>query len=662
MSTNGGGTWVAATLTPDNTSGTITIQSPNTVTVTFDVTSDQLVVDNGGQISINNTITLTILDGSGNDLTLNSGGTISGSGTLQTQGTTTAIDIVNGSSFNVHLRVNSGTTNSIVFIAVYSGGITVDLGATLTTQTPRTIQSNGNVTNNGTISGGGIFSHNGASFINNNTVSISNFYFQSTAALSGSGTWSSNYIEISGTGNVSLQNSLTFGTGGAMVFRIKSNGILNPNNQTATFFMNPGAFLVLENGAIALNSGLIQTRGTMTINVQTGANFNTPLKVNTGTTTSSGIPGVYNGSITVDSGATFAAGQTQVIKSNGNVTNNGMITGFQSSFQHNGGSFINNGNISAPDFNFLSATTLSGTGNWSTEPQILNGSTVTLISDHQMSSVTTHGGGTFDISSRTLFVSRSGVPIGVIGTMITTGSTIEYNGTTGQGVATGNLTYNNLTINNTAGVSLSSAETIPAILKLTLGTFSIGGNLTMGNGATIVRENGSLSGTPAFGADVHVIYIGTNATTSGTELPSSNTVLKNLTINNSVGVTLSNTRTVNDTLFLMNGSFSNGANLTFANGATINRRDGILNSVPTFGTSVNVTYSGTTATLTANEIPASPTVLNNLTINNPGGVTLSGNITANGILTFLSGLLFINSNTLTLGPSSLLEVRHRIQK
>jgi hypothetical protein len=48
MSTNGGGTWISATSTPTSSNGTITIRSPHTVTVTADVTVDQVVIDAGG--------------------------------------------------------------------------------------------------------------------------------------------------------------------------------------------------------------------------------------------------------------------------------------------------------------------------------------------------------------------------------------------------------------------------------------------------------------------------------------------------------------------------------------------------------------------------------------------------------------------------------------
>ena len=70
MSTNNGGTWIAATSAPTDTSGTITIQSPNTVTVTVSTSADQLIVNSGGTITINAAIILTLKDGSGDDLTL----------------------------------------------------------------------------------------------------------------------------------------------------------------------------------------------------------------------------------------------------------------------------------------------------------------------------------------------------------------------------------------------------------------------------------------------------------------------------------------------------------------------------------------------------------------------------------------------------------------
>lgn len=95
--------------------------------------------------------------------------------------------------------------------------------------------------------------------------------------------------------------------------------------------------------------------------------------------------------------------------------------------------------------------------------------------------------------------------------------------------------------------------------------------------------------------------------------------------------------TVNGTLFLTEGTLNNSTFLTLGNGATINRSGGVLNEVPTFTTSVNVTYSENNALITTgNEIPSVDTVLNNLTINNTSGVKATGNITVNGTLNLVT--------------------------
>lgn len=85
-------TWQAATLTPDFNSNTIIIRSPNTVTLTANVTTDQTVVNSGGAISINNTDTLFVNDGAGFDIIVNGSVTVQSGGsiTLRSTGTGTA--------------------------------------------------------------------------------------------------------------------------------------------------------------------------------------------------------------------------------------------------------------------------------------------------------------------------------------------------------------------------------------------------------------------------------------------------------------------------------------------------------------------------------------------------------------------------------------------
>jgi len=128
----------------------------------------------------------------------------------------------------------------------------------------------------------------------------------------------------------------------------------------------------------------------------------------------------------------------------------------------------------------------------------------------------------------------------------------------------------NIQIYNTGGVSLHDNRTIPGILTLTLGTFDNNGALndkalTLGNGATISRARGSLTTVPTFGSSVNLNYTSSiENVTSGVELPTTSTVLNNLSITSSLGMVLGADATVNGILTLANGSLAlNGHTLTY---------------------------------------------------------------------------------------------------
>jgi hypothetical protein len=88
------------------------------------------------------------------------------------------------------------------------------------------------------------------------------------------------------------------------------------------------------------------------------------------------------------------------------------------------------------------------------------------------------------------------------------------------------------------GVTLNQARTIPGTLTLTNGIFTIGGNLTMGSGATISRARGSLSQAPTFGGPINLAYTSTlDRVTTSFEVPSSNTI-NDLTVSSSMGIIL----------------------------------------------------------------------------------------------------------------------------
>jgi len=79
-----GTNWSPATQTPTSANDTITVRSPHTVTVTANIDADQMTIDSGGTVSVNNGITFTITEGTGTDLTDN--GTVATAGNITNNG------------------------------------------------------------------------------------------------------------------------------------------------------------------------------------------------------------------------------------------------------------------------------------------------------------------------------------------------------------------------------------------------------------------------------------------------------------------------------------------------------------------------------------------------------------------------------------------------
>jgi hypothetical protein len=138
-----------------------------------------------------------------------------------------------------------------------------------------------------------------------------------------------------------------------------------------------------------------------------------------------------------------------------------------------------------------------------------------------------------------------------------------------------------LSLNNVSGLSLTAPVTVNDSLELISGTLSNStNNITLGNGATIVRTAGLLSAVPFFGTTAKVTYNGNSPITTSYELPVSSTVLNTLTINNTSGVSLvSNTNTAN--LTLNNGILNVSAGKQLTVSAALTNNSGKLNLLST---------------------------------------------------------------------------------
>src|SRR6185437_1862279 len=75
-----------------------------------------------------------------------------------------------------------------------------------------------------------------------------------------------------------------------------------------------------------------------------------------------------------------------------------------------------------------------------------------------------------------------------------TGSTVEYNGTSAQSLPATFTTYNNLTLNNTAGTSGFAGLTVNGLIEVKAGTFtssSTYNNVQIDSGATLAATPAS---------------------------------------------------------------------------------------------------------------------------------------------------------------------------
>ena len=242
-------------------------------------------------------------------------------------------------------------------------------------------------------------------------------------------------------------------------------------------------------------------------------------------------------------------------------------------------------------------------------------------------------------------------------------NTIEFNGTNQTVINPNGLTpgYYNLILSG------SGTKTMPGTALAVYGDFTlsgtvsaiagaamtIAGSVTIGDGSTFstgatdhsIGGNFENNGTFAAGTECFITMNGSSAQSiSGTAI----TTFDNLTIDNSLGVTLNANINVNNVLSLTSGNLLVGAATLGING-TVSKTSGYLEVSPLSSMSIG----GTDAIILTTYLFASTPSLNNLTINRPGGVTLGNqNMRVNGLLGLTSGTLSLAANTLTIAGSS----------
>ncbi len=443
-------------------------------------------------------------------------------------GTGTDLDIPSGSSLTVSTNLNVTLASSA----------TASIAGTLTINTSRTYDTNGTsvvTTVTGTITNSGT--------ITNATASKLLFQSGSTYTHNQNGgtiptaTWNANSTcNITGiTSSDPNGDEQAFG-----------NVTWNCASQSSTRNFTPtsiaGDFLIsnTNNNQLRVQTGALTIGGDFT---QSGTS-STRIGSNTARTwTVAGNVSITGGTLDMDDGNDVGTI---------NVAGDFSITGgtLTESGTGSGAIVFNKSGTQT----YTSGGTVSNTINFT----VNSGSTLQMAA----AGTAVSGGGTFTLSSGATLGIRSAAGIttsGATGNIQVTGTRTYstsadyiYNGTAAQ--VTGNglpATVSDLTIDNSAGVSLTGGVTVSGTLGLTSGALSIGANTLTINGA-INTTSGSLTGGGSSN-----ISVGTLAAAS-TTLPA--VTLNNLTLNRTAGLLLGGDVTVGGTLTLTAGDLTTGAN------------------------------------------------------------------------------------------------------
>ncbi len=619
-------TWRDTTVYPIATNaGVITIQSGDIVTIPVDIVVDQASVQTGAKIVVSSGQTLTVRDGSSTDLTVSGILTNNGNDIVVNSGA--SISFVNGSTYQHAIAGGN------IPVASWSSTSTCEITGSITTAPGNLNQSFGN------------FYWNCA--LQTNPIS-----------LGGAPSIISGRFVVSSTGSSSIQ---LFNAGGMKTIggsMIVAGGIVNGISGSASDWsrITLGDSLVISGGLFSLSSG---TGGVM------GIDAAGIVKVSGGTLRLSSTAAIDT--IWAAKDFSHTAGIIdQTSSGRGRIIFDGTLPVSQ---QYTSGGTIT-GNIDFTVLNgaslILGTSTITGSGNFTLQ----DGATISLGSPVGITS----SGATGNIQ---LTGSRT----------FGTGANYIYNGVvaqqTGNGLPT---TVNKLTNLDSLGtLTLTGSVTVTDSLKLLKGTFSIGsntltlnnvaytgsGNLNSGISGLVIynrASDGQLVIPAAYGdvsfSNFKKVLPAAQMTIAGSFTPGSATghtitgdtinynggaqtiaafQYNNLTTSGSGIKTLGGNTTVNGNLSLLAGSFADGAYTITVNG-------NIINNVTHTGIGkVFVTGGSSSHSLSGNGS------YTNMDLNDANGITASGYLRINGVLTLTSGIVSLGADTLVIGTSGTIE-------
>ena len=458
-----GSSWVAAVAAPTSADGVITIQNGHTITVTANVTVDEVTVDAGGALTIATAQTLTIGNGTGNDLTVN--GTLTINGTLTNNGSSAMIlagltILKNG---GVHTFAAGSTLN------INSGGRYRREDASLTT-------SAGIIT----VNSGGVYQHN----MDGQSIPLATWNTGSLCEITGvtvtkpgnlnqtfySFTWNSpNQTSIENlTGMLTnIDGDLTFVSTGTGTVRLGQ-----PENYNLTIVGN----YYHQGGTVYATAKSLLCTITVKGNfVQTGGTF---AGTDAGQDNGEGSP-----TINVEGDFNISAGTFDFNQSKVNSAGKGITTlNLYGNYSQTGGTVTETATLTGRgDFNFTKSGTqyfskTSGTLNNTINFKINSGAIVDVGNSvlTGAGTFTLLSGGGLNMGSADGITQSSALGnVQVTGTRsYSTSSDYTYNGLIAQVSGDGlPATVNKLTINNSNHVTLTNTASISNTLTFTSGNF-----------------------------------------------------------------------------------------------------------------------------------------------------------------------------------------------
>jgi hypothetical protein len=462
---------------------------------------------------------------------------------------------------------------------------------------------------------------------------------------------------------ISIGGNISGGTNSKLIINVNQTGTNTSRINLGSIGATLSIPVEIGVGSTSLNFGNFAIVGTA-LNTVLSSTFSLTNNTNYITTigATSGSSLTVNGSISGSSGLMFAAGSSGgagIINLNGTLDYSGK-TQFR---------FSNTGVVRASKPNVFPTTTELDLGNGANLGTFdLNGFNQEVAGLSSTSNLATRGivntgsAATFTLSGAGDYVlnSLTGIGIPVTPTNLTSPNNDISIVKTGIGTQEFQsiLNYTGLTTvsGGTLRFNCNTGSTIPAgnnvlvnggILRIS--TNQTLNNVTVSSGTLLVDSGVTLTINGTFTGGGTIENNGTIVIVGPSTFPGSGSTvsaMNNLTINRASGVTLNNSITITGALTLTSGVFLVNSNMLSVNG-NINRSNGFIDAS---NTSATIVFGGSTA----QSIPASTFTgnINNLTLSNSAGLSISQDLSVVGALTLISGKLTLGTNHLTLGETA----------